>query len=74
MKDDCIKLGKAALATCKTDNIEAFRDSDRSVRAMEKVIARANKAVQKELGKMRTALWRATSRQCPELSTQSHPT
>jgi len=92
MKEECIKLGKAALATCKTENIEAFSDSDRSVRAMVKAIglaekpisdwfhlsmkiqhtisiagaleaptksiARANKAVQKELGKMRTALWK----------------
>lgn len=92
MKEECIRLGKAALATYKRDDIEAFSDSDRSVRAMVKAIGlaekpisdwfhlsmqiqhtisiasaleaptksitRANKAVQKELRKMRTALWK----------------
>lgn len=92
MKDACVKLGKAALAPCNMDDIDAFSDSDRSVRAMVKAIglaekpisdwfhlsmriqhaisiagameaptksiARANEAVQKELRKMRTALWK----------------
>ena len=96
MKDECIRLGKAALATCNADKIEAFSDSDRSVRAMVKAfgvaekpisdwfhlsmriqhtisiadaleaptrsIARANKAVQASLRKMRTELWKGDTK------------
>lgn len=37
-KDNCVRLGKAALAACGTGEIEAFSDSARSVRAMAKSI------------------------------------
>ena len=98
-KEDCVRLGQAALATCGTGEIEAFSDSARSVRAMAKSIGapakpisdwfhlsmriqqviqvadaleaptesigRANKAVQTNLRKMRTELWKGDIRGVP---------
>lgn len=95
-KNDCIRLGQAALATCGTGEIEAFSDSARSVRAMAKSIGatvkpisdwfhlsmriqhvihvadaleaptesigRANDAVQADVRKMRTELWKGDTR------------
>jgi hypothetical protein len=44
-KDNCVRLGKAALAACGTGEIEAFSDSARSVRAMAKSIGVPTKPI-----------------------------
>lgn len=44
-KEDCIRLGKAALATRSSGEIEAFSDNARSVRAMAKSIGAPAKPI-----------------------------
>ena len=45
MKEACVELGKAAIGGASTDRIEAFSDSDRSVRAMAQAIGIKDKPI-----------------------------